>query len=119
MGNFSAGAKITMLDALTVDRLSLHTGDPGANGTANEVDGGSYARQECVYSAASNGERLLNADVTFDVPAGTVAWVAKWNFNAGTPIFIGADDVTDEVFAAPGQYVVKATTSKLSLTDVV
>lgn len=120
MGVFVAAAKNTMLDALTVDRLSLHTGDPGTSGTANEVSGGTpaYARKACVYAAASGGERLLNADVTFDIPGSTsVQYVGKWNYNGGTMIFHGSDHVTTETFGAQGQYIVKATTSKIALTD--
>jgi hypothetical protein len=120
MGAFVAAAKNTMLDALTVDRLSLHSGAPGTDGLSNELSGGTpaYARKACVYAAASGGERLLNADVTFDVPASTsVQYVGKWNYNNGTMIFHGSDQVTTESYGAQGQYIVKATTSKLSLTD--
>lgn len=120
MGSFVTSAKNGMLDALTVDRISLHTGDPGAAGTSNEVTGGvpAYARTACVYDAAASSERLLNADVTLNVPAATsISYVGKWNYNGGSMIFIGSDVVTTEVFAAQGQYVVLATTSKLTLTD--
>jgi hypothetical protein len=122
MGNFVAAAKNAMLGALVVDRLSLHSGDPGVAGTANELSGGSpaYARKTCTYGAASGGERLLSTDVTFDVPAaGSVQYVGKWNYNGGTMIFHGSDQVTTENYAAQGQYIVKATTSKLALTDPV
>lgn len=119
MGNFTPTSKNTMLDALTVGALSLHSGDPGVNGTANEITGGSpaYARKAATYNAAANGERLLSADVTFDVPACTVAYVGKWSTTTGA--FRGSDPVTPEVFAAQGQYAVKATLSKLTLIDVV
>jgi len=116
MGSFVTTSKNIMLDSLTVDFMSLHTDDPGVDGLSNEVTGGSpaYARKACVYDAASSSDRLLNADVTFDVPATSVAYVGKWNSST----FIGSDIVTTEVFAAQGQYKVRATTSKLSLTDV-
>jgi hypothetical protein len=120
MGNFTTAAKNEMLDAITVDRLSLHDDDPGADGTANELTGGSpaYARKSCVFDAAASGERLLNASVTFDVPAaGTVAYVGNWDYNGGTMVFKGADAVTSEVFAGQGQYIVTATTSKLTISD--
>ena len=119
MGTFATAAKNSMLGALTCDRLSLHTGDPGAAGTSNEVTGGTpaYARQSCVINAASGGERLLNANVTFDVPACTVSYVGFWDYNGGTMVFHGSDPVTGETFAAQGQYIVTATTTKLALTD--
>jgi hypothetical protein len=46
-----------------------------------------------------------------------VQYVGKWNYNNGTMIFHGSDQVTTESYGAQGQYIVKATTSKLSLTD--
>lgn len=120
MGDFVTAAKNTMLDALTIDRLSLHSSDPGSSGTANEISGGSpaYARQVCVYNAASGGERLLDADITFDVPACTVAYVGKWSYNGGTMIFHGYDAVTAEIFATQGEYIVKGTTSKVALNNL-
>lgn len=119
MGNFVAAAKNTMLDSLTVDRLSLHSGDPGSDGLSNELSGGSpaYARQSCTFNAASGGERLLSANVTFDVPASTVAYVGFWDYNGGSMVFHGSDQVTSEVFSAQGQYVVTGTTTKLAITD--
>lgn len=120
MGNFCAAAKNTMLNSLTADRLSLHTGDPGEDGLANEVTGGSpaYARLACTIAAASGGVRTLSSDVTFDVPACTVAYVGFWDYNAGSMIFHGSDIVTSEVFSAQGKYTVQATTTKLELTNV-
>lgn len=119
MGDFVNAAKNTMLDSLTVDRLSLHSGDPGVDGLSNELSGGSpaYARQSCVFNAAASGERLLNANVTFDVPASTVAYVGFWDYNGGSMVFHGSDPVTNEVFAAQGQYIVTATTSKLDINN--
>lgn len=120
MGDFVAAAKNTMLNSLTVDRLSLHSGDPGVDGLSNELSGGSpaYARKSCVFNAAASGERLLNANVTFDVPASTVAYVGFWDYNGGSMVFHGSDPVTNEVFAAQGQYIVTATTTKLAITNV-
>lgn len=82
-------AKNTMLDALTIDLLSLHTAHPGSDGLSNEVSGGSpaYARQAAVVNAAASGERSLNADVEFDVPATTVAVIGFWD--AAGPTFHG------------------------------
>lgn len=116
MGTFSTGAKNSMLDALTYAQASLHTGDPGAAGTNNEVTGGSpaYARKNITMNAAASGSRALNADVDFDVPASTIAYVGFW---ASGPTFLGSDPVTNEVFAAQGVYRLKATTTTASLSD--
>ena len=119
MGTFTTTSKNIMLDALTVNKLSLHSANPGVNGTDNELTGGSpaYARKAATYAAANNAQRLLNADVIFDVPAGaTVAYVCKWT--SGTPdVFRGVDLVTSEVYGAQGTYTVKLTQSLLQLTD--
>ena len=72
------GTKNTMLDALTVNKASLHSAFPGTTGL-NEISGGSYARQTVALNAAAGGQRLLNAAVTFPVPACTVRWVGYWN----------------------------------------
>ena len=75
-----AATKNTMLDAQTINKASLHTDFPGTTG-ANEVTGGSpaYAQKSITMNAASGGQRLLNASVSFDVPATTVRWIGYWN----------------------------------------
>lgn len=75
---FPATTKAAMLDALTIDTASLHTGFPGTTG-ANEVTGGSYAQKAIVMNPTSGGSRLLNASVVFDVPACTIRWVGYWD----------------------------------------
>lgn len=109
---FSTSALNTMLDALSPSLLSLHTGDPGAAGTANEVTGGSYARTAATFSAAAAGSRALSSDVDIAVPATTVSWIGVW---AGAT-FLGSVDVTDEVFAAAGTYRVLSASTSLTLT---
>ena len=113
---FVATAKNVMLDALTVDLVSLHTGDPGAAGTANEVSGGSpaYARQAITFSAASAGNRDSSTQPLFDVPAATtVSWVGFWT-NSGT-VFRGAKQLgASETFNNQGQF--RITDADLALT---
>lgn len=113
-------ARNVAVDAIATlcTRLALHTGDPGAaNTAANEVTGGSpaYARKAVAYNAAAAGVATQNANVVFDVPAGTVSWVSGWN-TAGTVRYF-KENVTDEVFAAQGTYTVLAATSTLDMTD--
>lgn len=80
MTSIATATKNKMLDAETLNSVSLHTAFPGVTG-ANEVSGGApaYARKAIVTNAASGGQRLLNAAVTFDVPASTIRWVGFWN----------------------------------------
>lgn len=92
--------------ATGIDVASLHTASPGETGT-NEVTGGSpaYARKAITWSAASGGAVDSSNTPVFDVPAGTtVTHVGFWYDNAGTPVFAGWVDVTDEVFGSQGTY---------------
>ena len=117
MGKFTETSKNIMLDALTVTYASLHDDDPGITG-ANELTGGdpAYARKPCVFNAANGGARALNADVTFDVPAGaTVLYVGYWSEIAGD--FRGSDLVTQEDYTGQGQYIAYAAGTSLSLPD--
>lgn len=67
--------------------ISAHTGNPGGSG-ASEVAGGSYARQQTTWGAASNGVRV-GSQVHVPIPAGTsVTYWGIWSAaTAGT--FLG------------------------------
>lgn len=104
---YSVVGKNAMLNALAAlaTRASLHSGDPGTNGTANELAGGTpaYARKAVTWVAADAGNINLNGTAVFDVPpAGVVLYVGLWN-TAGTA-FYGATLVTQETFGAQGIY---------------
>jgi hypothetical protein len=119
MGIFMESMRHLMLDAAVADAtwLSLHSADPGTTGTS-EITGGTpaYARKQGTFSAASGGKRVLASDLTFDVPAATVAWVGLWTAEtAGT--FRGKHQVTSETFAAQGNYVVQATVTYFEAAD--
>lgn len=101
--------KNAWLNGQAFDFASLHTAYPGTTG-ANEVAGGApaYARKAIVVNAAAGGSRLLNAAVTFDVPACTVKWIGFWNAgvfvdavpNGGaTPKNFMAQPSTDLIYA--------------------
>lgn len=71
---------------VTTAYLSLHTADPSgtaAVASGNEASGGSYARQECAFAAATSGEtsQIQNSGVvTFtDMPAGTFTHWGLWS----------------------------------------
>jgi hypothetical protein len=83
---FATAAKNVMLDALTVDLVSLHSDYPGTDGLSNELSGGSpaYARLAITMSAASGGNRDSSTQPQFDVPSGAdVAVIGFWT-NTGT-----------------------------------
>lgn len=107
----SVAAKNTMLNALAIDALSLHSGFPGLTG-ANEISGGipAYARVAPTFLSSSGGVRTLSGSVSFDVGAGTtVRWAGSWAAgvyqgcapNGGTPREFTVDPATD-VFTSPG-----------------
>lgn len=63
--------------------ISLHTADPGETG-ANEVTGGSYARQAASFSAASGGNTKNTANITFTgMPSCTVVGIGIWDSSTG------------------------------------
>lgn len=81
--------------------ISAHTADPGTTGTS-EVTGGSYARQQTTWGAASAGSRV-GSQVSIPIPASTtVAYWGIWSaVSAGT--FLGGFALAaNEVFGAAG-----------------
>lgn len=111
---FSTTAKNQALDAITVDRVSLHSGDPGTDGVNGYIS--AAGRQAATFNAASGGERLLNADVAFTgMSAGqSVTHFGVW-LNAGTVFKCGAAIASGDVTAnAAGEYTLKGTTTKIT-----
>ena len=113
-------AENELLDALVgngtynnaAPHLSLHDGLPGETG-ANEIVGGSYARQPTAFGAASGGVATNSAQEEFtDMPAVTITHAGLWdalaagNFMAAIPLgtanrgFATAADTSD-VFTSP------------------
>ena len=114
-------AKNEAIDGVTVNRLSLHSGDPGASGTANEVSGGGYSRQAATFAAASGGERALNADVEFDGPSEqSVTHVGFWESDSPDVFKFGKalESGSDGAFNAAGEYVIAAAGTKLVADDL-
>ena len=113
---FTDTAKQVMLDELennyTTLYVSAHTGSPGLTG-ANEVSGGSYARQALSYNAASGNSKTTSATATIPIPSGTtVSYLGLWSaVTAG--VFLGQVDITDEVFGSDGNLDVTAFTLAL------
>lgn len=109
---FSVTARNQALDGITVDRVSLHSGDPGATG-ANLIAGG--GKVAATFNAAASGERALNADVAF---TGLGASQAVTHFgvwlNAGDVFKCGAALTGDQAANASGEYVLKGSTTKIT-----
>ena len=79
---FTDAALDEMLNALDVDYMTLHSGDPGATGVANVI---SDAPVACVLAASEDNtgtgrKRHINADVAFTGAgvSATVAYFGLW-----------------------------------------
>jgi hypothetical protein len=71
---------VSALTQPTSLQLSLHTADPGEDGTSNEVVGGSYAKQAITFGAASAGVSSMSNSPSFtNMPAVTVSHIAIWD----------------------------------------
>lgn len=100
---FVDAALNVMVDAIAgaATYISAHTGDPGTTG-ANEVAGGSYARQQTTWGASSSGDRV-GSQVSIPIPAGTT--VTHWGLRSaasGGTFYGGWALGASEVFGAAG-----------------
>lgn len=108
----STGVLDVAVDAATdlMVYASLHSALPNASGS-NEVTGGGYARQACIFGAPTGGVGSLTGTLTFAGPASSaVTHIGFWSaVTAGT--FRGAKALTgDQTFNAAGEYEVTAVT---------
>lgn len=76
---------------------SLHTGNPGAAGTANELSGGGYARQSTTFGSASGG-KVTGSQLSFQV-LGAVTHMCRWNGSTLVDIL----DTVDATVSPAGQ----------------
>lgn len=110
---FSVTARNQALDGITVDRVSLHSGDPGTTG-ANYLS--AAGKQAATFNAAASGERALSADVSFSglSAAQSVTHFGVW-LNSGDVFKCGAAITTGDVTAnASGEYTLKGTNTKIT-----
>lgn len=84
-----------------VTHLSLHTGDPGRTG-ANEVAGGSYARQVVAYGPPSDGAGDITERVSVPVPAGVE--ITHWGCWDGDTFLFGGAFANGQPYASDGIY---------------
>lgn len=72
-----------MLNAIDIDLVQLHSGDPGEEGNQNAVGN----PKSCSFASASNSRRYLASAVVWEQnelpPNQTVSWVTFWK--AGSP----------------------------------
>lgn len=115
MAGFTDSAKEVMLQALKDELtvLSLHSGDPGTDGS-NELSGGDYTRESVTFGTITAGEMYVTNAPEFDIPAnGVVNHVGFW---AGTN-FRGSTPVTEETYSVNGGTYTVLNTTRLQITD--
>ena len=114
--NSTEATKNLVLDALDITQFGLHSGAPGAAGTANEVSGSGYARQAGTLAAASGGERAVSAQIDFSTPASqSVTHISLWagsTFRLSIPRTSG-----DSAANSAGEYSI-GTGTKVTIQDV-
>lgn len=82
--SLAATGESTVLTALLAGRyVSLHTGDPGTTG-ANEVSGGSYARQAATFTQSGSNPTVASNNGTIQYPTATAAWGTVTHFGLWT-----------------------------------
>ena len=92
-----------VVEAATVlgDWISAHTGDPSTTG-ANEVTGGSYAREQTTWGAAASGDQT-GTQVSITIPGGnTVTHWGIWSAVSGGTFVGGFELASSEGFGADG-----------------
>lgn len=112
MPGLTNSGKAAALNGFTASATfaSLHTADPGTNGTA-EVTGGSpaYARKAITWAAPSSGSVATSANLVFDVPGSTtISYIGYWTAATGGT-FLGSRSLdTAQTFATQGTYTITA-----------
>jgi hypothetical protein len=106
----SNAGKDALLEGLAAaaSHISLHTADPSTTG-ANELTGGTYARQVIPWGAASAGTLANDDAIVFDVAADrTITHVGYWSADSGGT-FYGARALDEsQTFATAGTYTMAA-----------
>jgi hypothetical protein len=106
----SNAGKDALLEGLAAvaSHASLHTADPSTTG-ANELTGGTYARQLIPWDAASAGNLTTDDAIVFDVAGDrTITHVGYWSSDDGGA-FYGARALDEsQTFATAGTYTIAA-----------
>ena len=95
--------------------IKLHTGDPGANGTANAAT--ETTRKEVTFASASAGAIASDAAVTWTNIAGSedATYFTAWdNLSAGNFLFSGS--ITGNAYIAGDTYTIPSGSLTASMT---
>jgi len=110
MAGLVAAGKNLMLSGFTgtATYVSLHTDDPSTNG-ANEVTGGTYARQSAAWGSPSNGAVSNASNIVLNVPASTtIKFIGYWSASSGGTFYGSRALDTNQTFATAGTYTVSS-----------
>lgn len=102
---FTNNAKNAAVDgiAAAATYISLHTADPGTTGTS-EVSGGSYARVQTTWAAASGGSRA-GSQAVINVPASTtITHWGIWSASTAGNFHFGGTLPASETYGSAGTY---------------
>lgn len=105
----TTSAKNSMLNTIILTHVSLHTDEPGVDGTVGEID---VPRGIVVFSAASGGRIYLTTNVSIPItdPV-TITHVGYWN----GATFVLSQPITAQDITAPSNFVLQATTTYIEI----
>jgi hypothetical protein len=98
--------------------VKLHTGDPGASGTANAA--GNTTREAATFASASGGSKTTSADVAWTSvsTAETYSHVSFWDASTGGN-FIASDNlVTPRTVAVGDPFTIPAGSLTVALSPI-
>lgn len=103
---YTNASKNVALDAIgsAASYISFHTADPGSTGTS-EVAGGSYARVQTTWGAASAASKA-GSQITANIPASTtITHWGLWTASTSGTFHYGGALSASETFGGAGTYL--------------
>lgn len=102
-------AKSSMLNAININKISVHDGETGASGVDNEIE---VTRQSCSFSTTVNGSRSLTADVVFTIPAGNIVmYIGYWDNDE----FLMSECIDSLSYSAQGKLTLLANVTEVTI----
>lgn len=102
-------AKNAMLATLSLTHVSLHTDEPGADGTVGEID---IPRGVVVFSAPIGGRIYLTDNVSMAITDPVIiTHVGYWNGSA----FVLSQPIIEQDITTPSNFVLQATTTYIEI----